>query len=85
MWPLRIWSHLPKKSLMENFIFCTVQFAARGCQVTVYNIPKIFYDWMAVLNCIIIKVSNSENLDFSQWQNSQDIYWNYFLKACFNQ
>ena len=21
---LRIWSHLPKKSLMENFIFCTV-------------------------------------------------------------
>ena len=22
---LRIWSHLPKKSLMENFIFCTVR------------------------------------------------------------
>ena len=22
---LRIWSHLPKKSLMENFIFCAVQ------------------------------------------------------------
>ena len=21
---LRIWSHLPKKSLMENFIFCVV-------------------------------------------------------------
>ena len=21
---LRIWSHLPKKSLMENFIFCAV-------------------------------------------------------------
>ena len=23
---LRIWSHLPKKSLMENFIFCAVAF-----------------------------------------------------------
>ena len=22
---LRIWSHLPKKSLMENFIFCAVE------------------------------------------------------------
>ena len=22
---LRIWSHLPKKSLMENFIFCAVK------------------------------------------------------------
>ena len=24
---LQIWSHLLKKSLMENFIFCAVQFA----------------------------------------------------------
>ena len=24
---LRIWSHLLKKSLMENFIFCAVSFA----------------------------------------------------------
>ena len=23
---MRIWSHLPKKSLMENFIFCAVCF-----------------------------------------------------------
>ena len=23
---LRIWSHLVKKSLMENFLFCTMQF-----------------------------------------------------------
>ena len=23
-WKLRIWSHLQKKSLMENFIFCAV-------------------------------------------------------------
>ena len=23
-WKLRIWSHLPKKSLLENFIFCAV-------------------------------------------------------------
>ena len=23
-WKLRIWSHLLKKSLMENFIFCAV-------------------------------------------------------------
>ena len=24
-WKLRIWSHLPKKSLTENFAFCAVQ------------------------------------------------------------
>ena len=25
-WKVRIWSHLLKKSLMENFIFCTVKY-----------------------------------------------------------
>ena len=28
---LRIWSHLPDKSLMENFIFCAVEFSANVC------------------------------------------------------
>ena len=28
---LRIWSHLPKKSLMENFIFCAVEASFPNC------------------------------------------------------
>ena len=29
MWPLRIWSHLLKNYLMENFIFCAMLLAGR--------------------------------------------------------
>ena len=31
---LRIWSHLLKKSLMENFIFCTVSSSTRSYAIT---------------------------------------------------
>ena len=35
---LRIWSPLLKKSLMENFIFCEVDFPGfRVCQVSAYG------------------------------------------------
>ena len=34
MWPLRIWSHLLKKSLIENFIFCTVR--------VIFRHPELF-------------------------------------------
>ena len=34
---LRIWSHLLKKSLKENFIFCAVK-RLRGVFKTLYNI-----------------------------------------------
>ena len=30
-WKLRIWLHLLKKSLMENFIFCAVYIRKLGC------------------------------------------------------
>ena len=33
---LRIWSHLLKKSLMENFIFCAVR--DFSCQATLKNV-----------------------------------------------
>ena len=34
---LRIWSHLLKKSLMENFIFCAVVVKTGACQIYVNN------------------------------------------------
>ena len=41
---LRIWSHLLKKSLIENFIFCAVSYASLDCYLKVrsteYNICK---------------------------------------------
>ena len=35
---LRIWSHLLKKSLMENFVFCAVNFPAEHLQRFALNI-----------------------------------------------
>ena len=41
---LRIWSHLLKKSLLENFIFCAVSNTAKGV-----NIPTEFNEFKDVL------------------------------------
>ena len=40
---LRIWSHLLKKSLMENFIFCTVSSSTRSYAIT--NSYFYFCSW----------------------------------------
>ena len=44
---LRIWSHLLKKSLMENFIFCAVSAATHGNStsdsVNIQSMAKHFY------------------------------------------
>ena len=55
---LWIWSHLPKKSLMENFIFCAVH--------------SLVMELKAVLLCSIIKLHfhiNNENL-IGSWGTS---------------
>ena len=38
---LQIWSHLLKKSLMENFIFCAVKLKYLGCLLYSYIPEKI--------------------------------------------
>ena len=38
---LRIWSHLLKKSLMENFIFCEV--TVKEISILVYFIPLFLF------------------------------------------
>ena len=52
---LRIWSHLLKKSLMENFVFCAVS-VKRGTIKSIYRIGLIarikFRNWLN--NCLII-------------------------------
>ena len=35
---LRIWSHLLKKSLMENFIFCAVNIEKSNCPQAIYRL-----------------------------------------------
>ena len=40
--PLRIWSHLLKKPLMENFIFCTVNSTKTSISVKRWIINKNF-------------------------------------------
>ena len=40
---LRIWSHLLKKSLMKNFIFCTVQFLLPNLDFKLRSKMYIFY------------------------------------------
>ena len=37
---LRIWSHLQKKSFMENFIFCAVIFTTGSTGIMTYTIMK---------------------------------------------
>ena len=48
---LRIWSHLLKKSIMENFIFCTViQEAVSNISITEKSyIPKKFSDKVTLI------------------------------------
>ena len=43
---LRIWSHLLKKSLMENFIFCAVSFTQTR---NVFNVSKSSLLWASTL------------------------------------
>ena len=38
---LRIWSHLLKKSLMENFIFCPVCCLRKLCKASITNIETV--------------------------------------------
>ena len=48
---LRIWSHLMKKSLMENFIFCAVTVA----RISIPTLPSICNE-MNLLNCSRISI-----------------------------
>ena len=49
---LRIWSHLPKKSLMENFIFCAVRaFWKRAFLFLDKVIPNNDFHDEAVVKC----------------------------------
>ena len=41
-WNLQIWPHLPKKSLMENFIFCAVDALENIMNAVNFS---IFLDW----------------------------------------
>ena len=62
-----IWSHLLKKSLMENFIFCAVfrlvvSYVFRMfAQISHWNIFEIFWEWsrfwFSVSHRLLIKVS----------------------------
>ena len=38
---LRIWSHLLKKSLMENFVFCAVNHPADRSQMPQLNVARL--------------------------------------------
>ena len=57
---LRIWSHLLKKSLMENFNFCAVMVASKECQ-QLPIISEIINGEAAVLKCswkyLFLKIS----------------------------
>ena len=49
---LRIWSHLLKKSLMENFIFCAVYPTKREIEIEQIHVKFIlkkckYYPWLA--------------------------------------
>ena len=47
---LRIWSHLPKKSLMKNFIFCAVEVL----QVALYFfLLRSFYLYTLILTTLM--------------------------------
>ena len=48
---LRIWSHLRKKSLMENFIFCAVSLPLYKILTNIFLV-KLFYDAVQALNYI---------------------------------
>ena len=47
---LRIWSHLLKKFLMENFIFCAVRWAPCSCLKAV-NLLRILLDKSKIVTC----------------------------------
>ena len=50
---LRIWSHLLKKSLMKNFIFCTVKAGATAQIFVLDFVQKRFYSSSVVLEHIL--------------------------------
>ena len=41
---LRIWSHLPKKSLIENFIFCAVKTIIFGQNIQILHLRSFLAD-----------------------------------------
>ena len=43
-----IWSHLPKKSLMKNFIFCVVKQLTEILVSFVHNRKGVIYIWTVV-------------------------------------
>ena len=64
-WKLRIWSHLLKKSLMENFIFCAVigpKFALTGI---LDHTGVIFMFFKTYLFCSRILVMYSRCFDIN--------------------
>ena len=48
---LRIWSHLLKKSLMENFIFCAVDLVLRNVIYKLTNENPVIKDILTFLCC----------------------------------
>ena len=57
---LRIWSHLPKKSLMENFIFCAEP--CLQCKLT-----EVYFGFMKNKEIIHIYVKIREQADERFW------------------
>ena len=65
---LRIWSHLLKKSLMENFIFCAAPQQSNDIDCGVYLCVNI-YKLLHYLDEI------KQNLSYSQDENLSVRYW----------
>ena len=47
---LEIWSHILKKSLMENFIFCAVLYLNRFHTL----VNDVYYEWLTTKICLIL-------------------------------
>ena len=64
---LRIWTHLLKKSLIENFIFCAV--AAGDLNIDVLNLTKIKY----LYNCVLSNFVSGVTCVKSKYDKSFDV------------
>ena len=72
---LRIWSHLLKKSLMGNFIFCAVHFP-EGKVLSYWS-----SHWQVLLEAPFLRILKSSEKNFTFYRGSQNpfkhIRWNF--------
>ena len=92
MWPspqfLRIWSHLLKKSLMENFIFCAVfRTLSNIHDGTILSKPSIKDTWKSSKTALNKKSTSRSELISGNWKpfkNNEKHCFMFLFLRCLN-